>query len=166
MEAKHPRYSARTVGLWEGVVTRIIAAALVTVALGLLAANAWPSTVRVIDGDTIAIEAVVYRLEGVDAPELLQAEGRAARAALVELIGPERPRCRGTGARSYERRVAVCYVRGIDLGAAMVVSGWAFVDPDWRYTKRYLALQSDARGRGVGAWAGKPVMPWVWRRSR
>lgn len=148
------------------MIVRVAAAALVTVALGLLAANAWPRGAHVIDGDTIAIGETVYRLEGADAPELLQPEGKAAREALEGLIGDERPRCAPTGAVSYGRRVAICYVSGFDLAAAMVFSGWAFVDPDWGYTTRYLALQADARRRGVGAWARGAVMPWDWRRRQ
>lgn len=85
---------------------------------------------------------------------------------LKALIAGRRPRCEPTGATSYGRTVAVCYVGDLDLGAALVLMGWAFVNRDWSYTTRYLPLQKHAQAMRDGAWAGEPIMPWVWRQAR
>lgn len=105
---------------------------------------------RITDGDTFRFGETRVRLHGVDAPEMSTPEGREARRHLIALIGEGEVRCRDTGQRSYERVVAVCRdVRGRDLAAAMVESGWAKDAP--RFSGgRYAALQARAERTGAG----------------
>lgn len=111
------------------------------------------------DGDTFRLGATRVRLRGVDAPELRTRHGPAARAALSRLVGGRPVRCERSADRSYQRIVTTCInADGVDLGAAMVRSGWAI---DWtRYSRgRYAADQAAAQRARVGVFAFG-VEPW------
>lgn len=86
---------------------------------GTLAGPAW-----VIDGDTISIHGRHVRLAGIDAEELDEPHGEAARQHLRDLIGGRLVTCRWDG-WSYNRRVAVCIVGLTQLNAQMVADGFA-----------------------------------------
>ena len=95
--------------------------------------------IRVVDGDTLQINNVIYRLEGIDAPEFAQTCqsgtgagwpcGESATDALVDLVANANVDCVGRNMDDYGRVIATCYANGIDVGAALVQSGlaWAFV---------------------------------------
>lgn len=77
------------------------------------------------DGDTIRIHGVSVRLQGVDAEELTERHGDAARAALSRIIAGRPVRCVPEG-QSYNRIVATCYLPdGRDIGAELIKSGLA-----------------------------------------
>lgn len=143
--------------------------------LAPLPAAALTGPARVIDGDTLAIGDVHYRLFGIDAPEHDQpctdgggqvyACGQVATDALRAMIGGQPVTCEARDTDRYGRTVATCSTPGAgDLGAAMVRAGEAvaFV----RYSKRYLPEQAQAQAARLGLWAGQFVMPWDWRKAR
>lgn len=110
---------------------------------------------RVTDGDTIRLEGVRIRLQGIDAPEIATAEGRAARRHLAGVIGAGDVTCTDTGERSYDRVVAVCRTEaGEDLAERMVADGWA-VDLPRFSGGRYEPAEQQARemGRGMHGFA-------------
>ncbi len=79
---------------------------------------------RVVDGDTIEIDGVRFRLEGVHAPERREPGGAAATQFMVGLLKGQKVSCAPTGRRSYDRLVAVCELQdGVDIGAALVAAG-------------------------------------------
>lgn len=80
---------------------------------------------RVIDGDTLAIGSQHVRLWGVDAEELDEPNGYAAKAHLIILVAGREVTCSYNG-RSYNRVVGVCHV-GADytLNTRMVEDGFA-----------------------------------------
>jgi endonuclease YncB( thermonuclease family) len=81
---------------------------------------------RVIDGDTIAIGAQHIRLDGVDAEELNEPNGRIAKAMTMLIIGFDPVTCKLSGYKSYERVVATCYNKnGEDIGAELIKAGRA-----------------------------------------
>lgn len=83
----------------------------------------------VIDGDTITIQGQNIRLAGIDAPELDHPYGRVAKATLMRLCRGQDVRAEFSGALSYERGVATCFLPdGRDLSAEMVKAGLAL---DW-----------------------------------
>jgi endonuclease YncB( thermonuclease family) len=99
------------------------------VALTLAALPAFAESVRVVDGDTLQVDGVTYRLWGIDAPEAAQPcadgwpAGRAATEHLRALIGERHVTCEPRSVDRYGRTVAVCHVDGRDLGADMVTDG-------------------------------------------
>lgn len=72
------------------------------------------------DGDTIYIDRQAIRLAGIDAEELDEPHGEAARQHLIQLIGSAPVTCRLDG-WSYKRRVGTCG----ELNARMVRDGFA-----------------------------------------
>ena len=128
---------------------------------------------QVIDGDGLVVGGRELRLDGIDAPEWKQTcrrdgsdwyAGREATAALRSLVAGRTVSCHDTGARSYRRIVAVCYLRGEDVGALMVRLGWAFDAPKYS-AGRYAAAEAEARLAGRGLWQGECQPPWNWRRD-
>jgi micrococcal nuclease len=77
------------------------------------------------DGDTIRVAGHSIRLHGLDAEELNEPHGDAARRVLVEIIGGRDVTCTHRGEKSYHRIMATCEVDGVDLGAEMVKRGAA-----------------------------------------
>jgi endonuclease YncB( thermonuclease family) len=121
----------------------------------------------VVDGDTLRIGRESIRLQGIDAPELLQTcadgwrAGEEARRALVVLVAAGTPHCERLTKDIYGRTVAVCRVNGEDIGGAMVRRGlaWAYTD----YSFRYLGDEWLARFEGVGIHAQNCTRPAEWR---
>ncbi len=87
--------------------------------------------VEVVDGDTLDIEGVRYRLDGVDAPEMHDVGGVASKNALQRMIAQTgEVTCRATGGTTHGRTVAICGTGHIpDLGRALVVQGYALDCP-------------------------------------
>lgn len=77
-----------------------------------------PATVY--DGDTIYVANQPVRLSGIDAEELDEPNGYAAKAHLILLIHGRQVTCNWDG-WSYQRKVGVCG----DLNARMVQDGYA-----------------------------------------
>lgn len=80
---------------------------------------------RAIDGDTIRIGETSVRIWGIAAPERSEPGGREATAAMADLLARGQVSCLDSGDRSHGRVVAACTVAGVDIGGAMVASGWA-----------------------------------------
>ncbi|RYG27552.1 MAG: thermonuclease family protein, partial [Burkholderiales bacterium] len=63
----------------------------------------------------------------------------------------------------YNRPVATCFSNGRDIGAAMILAGWAvaFI----RYSDRYLSEQATARSARRGLWTMQFQEPADYRRA-
>jgi endonuclease YncB( thermonuclease family) len=131
--------------------------------------------VRVLDGDTIKIGKVNYRLHGIDAPEKTQycqrdnvdwLCGQAAAAHLRGLIAGRPVTCTEKDRDRYGRVVAVCSAGGEDLNRAMVRAGlaWAYL----AYSRDYEAAEWEAQLLGNGVWAAsvRAEPAWDWRRQK
>ena len=127
---------------------------------------------RVIDGDTIELDAARVRLFGIDAPESAQsclARGRRwpcggeATRALAKRIGTRAVMCEERDRDRYGRIVAVCRVGGEDVNAWMAARGWAFAYR--KYSTSYVAEEAAAKAAQRGIWQGDVVAPWDWRRG-
>lgn len=96
---------------------------MICAALGICATLLGFPTVH--DGDTLRLEGVSIRLFGIDAEELHEPHGYAARDALRAIVSKtSHVRCELTGDVSHERRVAICYTaEGRDIGELMVRGG-------------------------------------------
>ncbi|NOD99576.1 thermonuclease family protein [Ruegeria sp. HKCCD6228] len=80
---------------------------------------------RVRDVDTIVVQGVPVRLNGVDGPELSTSAGIAAKQWMTDHLRGETVTCKLNGERTYDRWVGVCYVDGEDVGAASIAAGHA-----------------------------------------
>lgn len=128
----------------------------------------------VIDGDTLAIDGVRIRLEGIDAPEAGQTCGRPhagtwacgtkAGSALSRLVEGRTVRCEQRGVDRYGRTLGACFAGELDLSAWMVRHGhaWAFV----KYSANYVKEEAEARSEKLGIWRGEALPPWEYRAQR
>lgn len=119
--------------------------------------TSWAGTVtHVSDGDTLWVRPQrggaprAVRLDGIDAPELCQAYGETARAALVGRVLGQTVQVRVRRHDDYGRALARLSLRGQDVGGWLVSQGHA-----WSYRYRgqsgpYARQESQARARRLG----------------
>lgn len=152
----------------------------------LLALPAWGEPimgeVRVVDGDTLDVGGTRVRLHGIDAAERDQTcdlEGAVWRCGTwvtgrVRDLFEGRPAvCEPVDVDRYGRVVARCSVEALagakEAGAAVDVAaeivGRGLAVAHLRYSDEYAALEAEARGKGVGVFAGTMVAPSVHRRG-
>lgn len=122
--------------------------------------SSWQGTVTyVTDGDTLWVrpqgdgEPRNIRVHGIDAPEICQLYGKAARAALTAYLLGQRVQVGVQRVDQYGRLLARITLQGQDVGAWMVTQGHA-----WSYRYRrdagpYAAQESQARAQGRGLFA-------------
>lgn len=124
---------------------------------------------RVSDGDSLVINGLRIRLEGIDAPELQQTCirngadypcGQLARDALAAMVASRVVACESGGQDRYGRMLARCEAGGQDIAAAMVAQGWAVAYGG------HEAAEAGARRAGRGIWAGSFERPQDWRRAQ
>ena len=128
--------------------------------------------VEVVDGDTLSMSDMRIRLFGIDAPELGQscdraghawACGEAAKAELAKLVEHGPITCQVRDNDAYGRLVATCRVGRIDLGEAMVGSGWATAYAE--YGADYVEREARAKQFKLGIWAASFETPATWRAA-
>ncbi|MGA0039872.1 MAG: thermonuclease family protein [Pirellulales bacterium] len=104
------------------------------------------------------------RLAEIDAPELGQDYGTAAREALADYVFGKTVQVVDHGKDRSGRWIARVYVDGLDVNRELVAQGAA-----WHYEAAssdpsLTDLQNQARSRKLGLWAQPdPVPPWQWR---
>jgi endonuclease YncB( thermonuclease family) len=147
-------------------------------------AAAIPSVIgpaQVVDGDTIVVQGVRVRLEGIDAPELEQSCarasgirfwgfagtwkcGREAAEHVERLVRQRVVRCEGFGTDAYGRMLGVCTVEGLEINSDLVRQGlaWAFA----KYSQRYVAVEAEAKNARSGIWQAETKPAWEWRSER
>jgi endonuclease YncB( thermonuclease family) len=142
---------------------RILVAALLLTMVGPgLAAD-----IAVTDGDTFRLDRTIYRLDGIDAPEIDQTCldqggevwpcGVAARDRLSAHVGNRAVRCddKGPDPASKHRRIGICSIEGENatLNSWLVREGWAIrLEPS--ATGRFAAEEADARENRRELWKG------------
>lgn len=131
-------------------------------------------TAAIVDGDTIEIAGERVRLEGIDAPEISQtcttaagqnwACGREALRSLKQLTQDQTVLYDRKGTDKYGRTLAICYVAGEDINAALVREGLAraFV----KYSVAYVGEEQAAQSARAGIWQGDNMAPWDFRHGR
>ncbi len=124
----------------------------------------------VTDGDTLWIrpdtghgnstKPRAVRLRGIDAPEICQAWGQEAKAALESRVLHRHVTLRGHVTDAYSRRVATLEVAGEDIGGWMVSQGHAWNSTFRRHPGAYAAQQQLARNARRGLFAhGNAIEP-------
>jgi micrococcal nuclease len=126
----------------------------------------WSGTVtHVTDGDTLWVRPRqggaprVIRLEGMDAPEICQAYGPAAREALAAQVQGRTVQVVSRRHDDYGRLLARIKVKGRDVGGWMVAHGQA-----WSYGYRrdrgpYARQEAQARAAQLGLFADARAEP-------
>ena len=107
---------------------KLLAAAFVAIVAQTVIAGERVSGIvtHVRDVDTIEVDGLPIRLDGVDGPELKEKGGRDAKQWMVRTIQRKPVTCHLTGKKTYDRWVATCFNRaGQDIGALAIVAGHA-----------------------------------------
>ncbi|MEI7783370.1 MAG: thermonuclease family protein [Betaproteobacteria bacterium] len=113
----------------------------------------------VADGDTVYVRgpghemAQAVRLLGIDAPEICQEGGPAARQALQALLLGQSVTLARQGRDSYGRELAIVYWQGQDVGRWLVEQGLAWSYHFGRDAGPYAQEQRSARAAGLGLFA-------------
>ena len=126
--------------------------------------------VRVIDGDTLTVadenqNLHRIRIVGMDAPELAQPYGRAAKAALSELVLHKEVHVLPTGVDKYGRELAqLRYDTSfgqLDVAETMISNGHAF-----SWGGAHYKAQEYAAAHRLGIWSDLRYQerPWLYRR--
>lgn len=132
--------------------------------------------VGISDGDTLTLltperRQVKIRLAEIDTPERRQPYGSRARQALAELVFGEAVRVEVQTVDRYGRSVGRVYrgSDGLDVNAALVRSGSAWVYRRYSEDPALLALERQARAAEAGLWAlpqAQRAPPWEWRAQQ
>ena len=127
---------------------------------------------RIIDGDSIEIKNEKIRLLGIDAFEKKQncskedgtkyKCGERAISNLSTIISDQPIRCITKKKDRYKRWLATCYIGKLDINENMILYGNAFS----YMSKKYKNVENDAKKINAGAWAGKFIFPWEWRKLK
>ncbi|MEP1201646.1 MULTISPECIES: thermonuclease family protein [Rhodobacterales] len=106
----------------------------VVVTAGLICASTFANAAQTVagkvtkvrDADTVVVNGVPIRLNGIDAPENGTLAGNEATAAMKRYLRGKTLNCELNGDRTYDRWVGVCFTdEGHDIGAVMVANGFA-----------------------------------------
>ena len=129
---------------------------------------------KVSDGDSLRSGDLRIRLFGIDAPELKQqcADqngvlwncGAAAQHQLIAIIRENKElQCNLRDVDRYGRLIMQCFSDSIDIGAAMVQSGYALAYR--HFSDLYTADEEQAKTAHKGVWRGAFSPPWEWRHQ-
>jgi endonuclease YncB( thermonuclease family) len=144
----------------------------------LWGSSSWAMDVIVKDGDTIQLAGIVYRLDGIDAPEFDQiciddhadpwACGVDVRDHLAQLIGKRDVSCEDLGPDKVFRKwpAAICTVTGEtqSLNQLLVQQGFALnFEPSLK--GRFGEDEAGAKENRRGLWKGCFVAPQAFRRG-
>jgi endonuclease YncB( thermonuclease family) len=126
---------------------------------------------RIVDGDTLIINAAHIRLQSIDAPETdqvcLDAKGARwtcgieARDRLKEHVVGREISCVDKGTDRYHRTLAICWLAGEDLNRWLVREGLALAYA--QYSRLYADSEAEARNASRDLWSGAFIAPWDWR---
>ena len=140
------------------------------------AGSASSNNIRIVDGDTIVLDALKIRLKGIDAPESKQECisysgakkrtkipcGDMATAELKSIIGENKVNCSNEGKDIYNRQLSYCYVGELNINEEMVRRGYAVAAV--KYDTSFKLDEKIAKSTKEGLWAGEFEDPEKWRK--
>ena len=83
---------------------------------------------------------------------------------LLRLILKKEVVCTPVGADDRDNYIVTCRIGKEDVGAAMVLSGWAIADRS--ISEVYIPYEKEANYTRKGLWEGKFEAPWDWRKRQ
>lgn len=124
------------------------------------------------DGDSMRVRCpgdrntIPVRMDQIDAPELDQAHGIKSRDYLRSICPVNATaRIEHPGRDQYNRMLGKVYCNDIEVNAAMVKSGSAWVYNRYVIDKSLYDLQDQAREQRLGLWANRQAQaPWKFRQ--
>jgi len=127
--------------------------------------------VGVHDGDTLTVlradkTQIKVRLADIDAPELGQAFGTAAKRALAAACMQRVASIIPTAVDRHGRMVGRIDCGAGDASTLMVRQGLAWAYREYLTRVSLLGMEGDAKAARIGLWAQAAVPPWEWRRER
>ena len=132
---------------------------------------AWQGKVtRITDGDSLWVrpaeggQSVKLRIDGIDAPEICQAGGQAARKALAARLAGRTVWVQKRSQDDYGRALATVSLDDEDMAAWMVSQGHAWAYRQGAGVYRALQLQAQSAGRGLFA-DRNAIHPRIFRRQ-
>jgi micrococcal nuclease len=125
----------------------LIAAFFITISIAANAAELRGVVSHVRDGDTIEVENIPIRLNGVSAPELDEPLGQASKTYMQELVLNKSVYCELNGEKTYDRFVGICYLNNKDIGISVIEAGLAIDCP--RYSNGMYAEYETLEARQV-----------------
>ena len=112
------------------------------------------------------------KLYGIDGPDPAQTCkdrmgqdypcGVMSRKAMERLVLNKIVFCSPVGGDNNGNFIATCRIDHLDIGGAIVYSGWAVADRS--ASKVYIPYEQEAHIKKQGLWEGKFIAPWDWRR--
>ncbi len=127
--------------------------------------------IGVTDGDTLTVlrkdkSQVRIRLAAIDAPELGQEFGRAAKTHLSELAFGKSAHVYPEGVDRYGRMLARVVAGNRDLNRSMLSNGYAWHYRKYSDSKSLQSAEDRARRKKRGLWApGNAMAPWEFRKT-
>ena len=126
----------------------------------------------VVDGDSLKIGNKNIRLHGIDSPEFNQTCimnelewdcGKRATLFLFELINLKKIKCNAITKDQYDRWIAICYLKNLDINQYIVEKGWAIA---YRYySLDYVNAEESAKKNKKGIWKGTFIEPYLFRKK-
>jgi len=153
-------------------IRQVIGTSLLLCVCAATAADFAGVVTHVTDGDTLWVRPGSggaprqVRIEGIDAPEICQAFGAAAREALAARVLHRKVNVRSRANDIYHRAIAHVSLGDDDLGSWMVGRGYA-----WSYRFHsdpgpHAKQEARAKTAGLGLWRGSsPVSPREFRKQ-
>ncbi len=126
------------------------------------------------DGDTLTLQTadqpkLKIRLTEIDTPEIRQPYGLNAQQLLTQLALNQPATVKTHGLDKYRRTLGRVYVNNVDVNAALVEQGAAWVYVQYASDARLFALEQQARAAQRGLWAlpeAQRIAPWEWRHNK
>ncbi|MEP3667015.1 MAG: thermonuclease family protein [Roseibium sp.] len=115
----------------------------------------------VIDGDTLYHDGIKIRVWGIDAPEMSEPTGPAAKAYMKKLVRYRNIYVVPRDVDKYGRIVAELFCGRGDLGRSMVEDGYAL-----SWGNRYPREEKRARRKKLGLWKFGPITDPALARQR
>jgi micrococcal nuclease len=128
--------------------------------------------VGVHDGDTVTCldennQQQKIRLAEIDAPEVGQDYGKAAREALAGMVFGKTVEVIDDGRDRYGRWIGHLVVDGTDVNRQMVATGNAWHYAAYSTDTSLAAVQSQAQAQRIGLWSQPdPTPPWEYRKNQ
>jgi len=124
---------------------------------------------QVHDGDTYKVllngKLQTVRLQNIDAPELDQHFGKAARDSVASQILFHTVQLDSNGRDLYGRLLVNIRIDGMSLDSLLIANGWAWVYTAYSTNPQLSIYEAAAKQKSLGLWqCTDPVPPWIWRK--